>query len=287
LDGTARYGVLNYAQGVLSAWLLHRWILPRCTHAFVQSEQMRADLSAHDVNPTALTAVPMGIAPDEFSAAWAVPTGNANADPQCVTLAYLGTLKSQRRLEILVDILHLVRERGIEASLLLVGDGEKPDDRLRLERRSKELGVQQYIEITGFLPRATALARVTRAQVCLSPFYPTPVLRSTSPTKLVEYLALGLPVVANDHPEQRRVLRASRAGVCVPWGARHFARAVLWLLRHDAATRSAMGKRGQRWVIENRTYTHIADELERIYLELLADRSVARTGSPRCAAPQE
>jgi hypothetical protein len=32
---------------------------------------------------------------------------------------------------------------------------------------------------------------------------------------------------------------------------------------------------------------HVADELERIYLDLLADRSLARTGSPGCAAPQE
>ena len=125
------------------------------------------------------------------------------------------------------------------------------------------------LEVTGFLPRATALTRLREADVCISPFFPTPVLLSTSPTKLVEYLALGLPVIANDHPEQRLILRESRAGVCVPWGARHFARAVRWLAHRSLAERRSMGERGRNWVRANRTYDRIADKVEKTYLNLL------------------
>lgn len=269
LDGTARYAVVNYVQGIVSGWLLYRWILPRCSHVFVQSEQMRADVSARGIDPDRLTPVPMGVSMEDLPNAADRSVVRRTAHPEQLTLMYLGTLSSQRRLEILIDMLHLVRTSGFAARLLLVGDGEKADDRLRLERRARELGIDEHLEITGFLPRGQALAHVAQADVCLSPFFPTPILRSTSPTKLVEYLAMGLPVVANNHPEQRLVLRDCRAGICVPWGARYFAKGVIWLLRQTPETRCSMGERGRQWVLNHRTYDHIADDLERTYLTVL------------------
>jgi glycosyltransferase involved in cell wall biosynthesis len=195
-----------------------------------------------------------------------------------VTLAYLGALDAQRRLEVLIEMLALLRQQGLNARLLIVGGGsDGVEDQARLERRAADLGILGHLEITGFLPRETALARLQRADICLSPFFPTPVLRSTSPTKLVEYLALGLPVVANDHPEQRRVLRDSRAGVCVPWGARYFAKGVAWLAALGPAVRCRMGERGRQWVLAHRTYGIIAAGIESKYLELLSvSRHAAR-----------
>jgi len=273
----ARYPLLTFARGVLFSWLLYRWILPRCDHAFVQSEQMRRDVAAHGIDPEKLTPVPMGIAAADVRAARAPLANDAEAQHLPLTLAYLGTLNTQRRLEVLVDMLAVLHEQGIAARLLFVGAGDEADDRPRLERRARERGVLEHIEITGHLPREVALARVQGAEIGLSPFFPTAVLRSTSPTKLVEYLALGLPVVANDHPEQRRVLADSRAGVCVPWGARYFARGVAWLAARGAAERLRMGESGRQWVLAHRTYARIADELESKYLQLLAATSHGHT----------
>jgi glycosyltransferase involved in cell wall biosynthesis len=158
----------------------------------------------------------------------------------------------------------------VKVRLLMVGDGDEPEDRKRIERRADELGVRDHLEITGFIPQPQALMRVRTAAICISPYFPSPILRSTSPTKLVDYLGLGIPVVANDHPEQRSVLKDSRAGVCVPWGARFFAKGVAWLAACGALERHRMGERGRRWVLENRTYAQIADRLEGKYLELLS-----------------
>lgn len=271
-DRTARYPLASFVRGVIFGWLLYRWILPRCDHAFVQSEQMRRDVAAHGIDAAKLSAVPMGIAAaDVRSAPVAVSAPDARHSPTApLTLGYLGTLNPQRRLEILIEMLALLHQRGEPARLLFVGGGDDVADQPRLERRIAELGMQAYVEITGFMPRQIALERIAQVDICLSPFYPTPVLRSTSPTKLVEYLALGRPVVANDHPEQRLVLKQSGAGVSVPWGARHFARAVAWLAAKSPAERARMGECGRRWVLAHRTYGRIADELEQRYLELLA-----------------
>jgi len=112
---------------------------------------------------------------------------------------------------------------------------------------------------------------VQEADVCASPFYPAPILRSTSPTKLVEYMAMAKAVVANDHPEQKRVLEASGAGFCVPYEEPAFADAIVKLLQDPAMARM-MGERGRRWVLEHRTYRAIADEVEIRYRDIIGDR---------------
>jgi glycosyltransferase involved in cell wall biosynthesis len=266
-SGTARYPALTRFRGVTSRWLLYKWILPRSAHVFVQSARMKEDIGAHGIDPAKISPVVTGFDPSSIFAArpHVDPRGSAG-----VTLAYLGTLVAARHLEILVDMLARLRSSGMPVRLLLVGHADRERDRLILERHASELGVGEHMEITGFLPQREALARVRQADICLSPFYPSPVLLSTSPTKLVEYLALGCPVVANDHPEQRLILRESRAGVCVPWGARHFARAVRWLMARSQAERAAMGSRGRAWVECNRTYARIADQMERTLIAVVA-----------------
>jgi len=114
----------------------------------------------------------------------------------------------------------------------------------------------------GPLPQAEALRYVQEADVCVSPIYPVPILRAGSPTKLVEYMAMGKAAVANDHPEQRRLLEASGGGYCVPYDEPAFARAIVALLQNPQGA-ELMGRRGRRYVLEHLTYGVIADEVEK------------------------
>jgi len=267
-DKTARYPWLGRIRGVASGWLLYRWIMPRSDHVFVQSDRMKKNVCAHGIPPTKVSPILTG-----FDLTGILPV--KPRDPNSVastTLAYLGTLESSRHLEVLVDMLAQLRAAGMNARLLLIGDADKPQHRLLLERCAQELGMTQHVQLTGFLPQAEALCLIEASDICISPIFRSPILEVGSPTKLIEYMALGLPVIANDHPEQEEILRESRAGVCVPWGARHFARAVTWLMKRSRTERAAMGARGRAWVEANRTYARIADEVERTYFAMLGSR---------------
>ena len=108
-----------------------------------------------------------------------------------------------------------------------------------------------------------------RADVCLAPF-PTwpPHYLSATPTKLVEYLAMGRPVVAGDHPDQRRVIEESGAGLIAPATAEGFAAAITHLLAAPAEA-EAMGARGPAWVAEHRDYAAISEAVAEVYDRLL------------------
>jgi len=265
-SGNSRSALFVHLRGRLSGWLLYRWILVRCDHAFVQSERMKSELCAHGVAPDRLTPVPMGV--DIRDIVDSSPQPPAWSQGAIVELAYLGTLDANRRLGILVEMLAELKRAGIRAKLLLIGDSSEPHDRRALELQAQQLDVSDRMEITGFLPRQQALQRMRGAQICLSPIDPSPVFRVGSPTKMIEYMGSGIPVVANDHPEQQLILRQCRAGVCVPWRARHFARAVRWLVQQSPERRREMAEKGRVWVLENRTYERIADKVEAKYLEL-------------------
>jgi glycosyltransferase involved in cell wall biosynthesis len=108
-----------------------------------------------------------------------------------------------------------------------------------------------------------------RAEVGLSPIPRGTLFDVSSPTKLVEYLALGIPGVANDIPDQQRVIEESGAGLCVPMEVDAFAEATLRLLREPGLA-AHCAERGPPWVRKHRTYDILARAVAHSYRRMLA-----------------
>lgn len=243
----------------LQFWLLYRVICWHADHVFVQSPQMREDMTRYGIQSKRMTPVPMGV--PARMAGWAK---QRHVEVVRGRVVYLGSLASARRLGILVDAFVDVLAARPDAELLIVGDGDLPEERHALEGLVGRAGIQSRVRFTGFIPMEQAWALAASAAVCVSPISPTQVLRVASPTKLVEYLALGRPVVCNDHPEQSEIIHSTQAGLCVPWSAGDFAAAIVELLA-DPERAEAMGRRGPAWVQAQRTYPTIAQRVWAVY----------------------
>lgn len=267
-DGLAPYPLLYRIRGAAFRILLYRMLLPAADHVFVQSEQMRRDVAAQGVPLSKLTAVPMGIkveplnVPQHGALRSKIPSGE-----HC--FLYLGSLARERRIDFLLRVLARVLVKIPDAKLYLVGRAELPEEETFLVEEARRLGVLSQVEFTGQLPQRDALRYVQDADVCVSPFFPTPVLNSTSPTKLIEYMAMGKAVVANTHPEQKVLIEASGCGYCVPYDEDAFADSIVKLLRSPELA-SSMGARGRRYVVEHRGYGLIADLVERELTRVVA-----------------
>jgi glycosyltransferase involved in cell wall biosynthesis len=248
-SGVARYRLLYRLRGALQRFLLYRVIMPACTHVFVQSEQMRRDVAREGIPFDAMTAVPSSLNLGDVDAGAGAEPG-ADALP---TVVYLGTLLRERQLDFLVRAHALVVAAIPDARLTFVGSGWMPDDEALLRREAERLQVGSSVAITGWLPTTEAWQHVRRAALCVSPYLPVPILRSTSPTKLIEYMALGRPVVANDHPEQADVLRDSGAGIVCGWNEAEFAAAIVEIIQ-DPKRAARMGAAGRAYVAEHRTH---------------------------------
>jgi glycosyltransferase involved in cell wall biosynthesis len=267
-DGSARYPFLYFLRGHLYKFLLYKLIIPSASHVFVQSEQMRRDIADEGIAPEKMTAVPMGV--DLPKIQQPVSSYKVSKPVGEKWLLYLGTLVKIRKIDFLVRVLEKVHVRHPDAVLVLVGGGQDEGDEKIIRDEASRMAVTDRLKMTGFLPMEHAWAYVDQADICLSPFYPTPILNSTSPTKLCEYMALSKLVVANDHPEQKVVIEESGGGLCVAYDESAFADAICELLELGSAEASTMVMSGRQYVEAHRSYVVIADnvaaEYERICL---------------------
>lgn len=264
-------------QGRLGTWLLYRVVLPHADHIFVQSDRMKTDLVLRGLPGARMTAVPMGV-----DIGGADPAKVRSSDDPRLSgkriIVYLGTLDRERGIELLIEMLAIARRHERNLVLVLAGDTDDARHRTALKAISDRLGVAEAVVWTGWLPAMDAWRYVLAAEVALSPIPRGNLLDSASPTKTIEYLALGVPVVGNDNPDQERVLRDSGAGVCVTLSPESFAAALLALLA-DPGTRERMATRGRDFVRRFRNYDLLARQVAQVYAQLV------RPGTDRSTAP--
>lgn len=258
--------VFLWIRGHVGAFVLYRLILPRADHVFVQSDRMLEDLAALGIDRDRMTAVPMCIDPKRFPEPLRLerPSG-LNGRP---VVGYLGECSRIRRIDFLFEAISIVRKRIPDIYLLVVGDAIDPEDQAWLRSRVRELELEDNVRITGWVKAEEVPALFASVDIGLALMAPDPILDSTTPTKLVEYLAMGRPVVANDHPDQSLVLQRSGGGIAVPFEANAFGHAIVTLLG-DAARRDEMASRGREWVFAERSYPKMAQRLAYIYLQQL------------------
>ena len=256
--------ILFKYRGLISKCWLYKIVLPLADHVFVQSEKMKQNIFGYGVPQAKMTVVPMGVSTKLFS--W---LKTANVKQELNSVVYLGTFARSRHLEVLIESFALVLKQCPTAKLYMVGRGDTPEDRVYLESLSNHLQITANIVFTGFLPIEQAWAVAANAAVCISPMHPSFIHLQASPTKLYEYMALGRPIVANEHPEQTNALQNNTAGLCVPWGAQAFADAMLYLLNNPQEAQK-MGEKGPQWIAENRRYDKIAAQVFKQYQALLS-----------------
>jgi len=118
-----------------------------------------------------------------------------------IVAGFLGYLERWQGVDILCDIVAELNRRGYRARLKVIGDGPL---RKYLVSRCVDVGVR--VEITGFLPHHRALCLARRDfDVLVLPQIRSETTSSIVPLKVVEALALGIPVVVTDLPIYKRL----------------------------------------------------------------------------------
>ena len=265
--------VFNGLRACFADRIYYSVLAPRVDHLFVQSDAMLEFMVSKGVKRQCMTSVPMGVDVEMFSQIQA-PLAIPKPLVQRRVIAYLGTLGKSRQSDFLLAVLKLVREQEPSVLLLMAGDGASADEQAWIRSQIQQENLEAHVCLTGWQTQAEILSLIKCAEIGLSPIPRSELFDVSSPTKAVEYLALGIPCVGNDIPDQKYVIEASGGGVCVPMEARLFADACLQLLREPDAA-AAAGARGRAWVKDHRSYEAIAASVAAVYRGLLADKKSA------------
>ena len=263
--------VFPWLSGRMGRFFLYRVVLPMADHVFAQSDQMKADLIKQGICPEHITPVPMGVDTKMVQNINVRPIDDHRLVGKRV-LVYLGILEYARKIHILFEMLAIVKHQIPNICLVLVGDTYDDTDRKWLKMKADEAGVNDQLLWTGWLPMHEGWRYVRAAELGLSPIPRGSLLDCGSPTKVPEYLALGIPVVCNDNPDQAQVIKDSGAGICVPYSAENFANAVVKMLGLDKAERDQMQIKGKDYVSHFRSYQKIGSDVANSYKRLLSKK---------------
>jgi glycosyltransferase involved in cell wall biosynthesis len=142
--------------------------------------------------------------------------GQVSAEPETngPRVSFVGYVSRLRGVDTLIRAAIMLRGRGVNVELVLVGHLNKRDHEWLMAARHS-LPSLRYL---GVLPSAETLRAMSGVTVGVLPF---PYRRETAPVQAVtgiEYLALGKPIVATDLPGARALVDHYVNGVLVPPG---------------------------------------------------------------------
>jgi glycosyltransferase involved in cell wall biosynthesis len=165
-------------------------------------------------------------------------------------VGYVGVMGKQEGIDYLLrGVQHIVRDlKRTDIHFGLVGGGTELED---MKAYARELGVADYVTFTGRVPDQQMLEMLNTADVCVNPDVANEMNDKSTMNKVMEYMALGKPIVQFDLTEGR--FSAQEASLYADKNNElDLARKIVRLL-DDAELRERMGRFGR---------TRVENELE-------------------------
>ena len=183
-------------------------------------------------------------------------------------VGYVGVFGEPDGIDYLLRAVHFIThtKKRHDIHFMVMGDGPMSK---KLNILKKRLGLDEFVEFTGFVRGNELIGRLSSCDVCVEPAPKTRYNDCCTMNKIIEYMALGRPVVQFDLLEGRR--SAEKAAIYAqPNDEIDFATKILELL-DDPARRSKMGQEGLRRVKEHLAWQHQVPSLLELYSRILLD----------------
>jgi glycosyltransferase involved in cell wall biosynthesis len=152
-------------------------------------------------------------------------------------VVYIGRLTRHRGA---FEMIELGRLLAPDVTVHLIGPADG-DCRSRL-REAHAAGMIQW---HGFVPNEDALPLLHGALAGLSLLHDQPNYAHSCPTKIMEYMAHGVPVITTPNPSSAELVEKHECGMVVPFGDIDAARVAVDTLRSDVALRKRMSESGR------------------------------------------
>ena len=183
------------------------------------------------------------------------------------TVCYVGWVFPDRGALNMLAAMEILAERGRVVQFECIGPIA---DECRAEVMERASRARLPVRLNGQrLPPNEAWRMTARCHVGLAVLRGIPNSYAIEPTKLFEYMALGMPLIASNFPTYRAVVEGTGCGLCVdPDAPAEIAEAIEWLMDHPAEA-AEMGRRGREAVIREFNWEREATKLLRLYEELI------------------
>ncbi|WP_456731833.1 glycosyltransferase family 4 protein [Bradyrhizobium sp. USDA 3364] len=212
------------------------------------------------------------------------PTDPAWRRGRRYSVGYVGVIGQSEGIDLLLrSIGHIVHDLGrTDIQFNIAGTGPEWNAVVKL---CEEMQLSDYVNFTGAITDDALFTMLSTADVCVNPDRVTPMNDISTMNKIMEYMALGRPIVQFDVREGRRsALDASL--YAAENDPKDFAGKIITLI-DNTSLRQTMGTFGRSRVERVLSWTHEEPKLLAAYETLFAKTAPRQSRAPRANAAAE
>jgi len=220
-----------------------------CEHIVVVTPAFRDDLVSKWAVPSEkISIVENGVETDLFT-----PDGGGDGAKSTLgiqgrfVVSYIGTLGLAHGLSTVLEGAAQLQAALPEVVFLFVGEGA---DKERLASLAQDKRLSNVLFLPQ-QPREKVPSIIRASDLCLVPLRKADVFKTVIPTKMLEFMACGRPVVLGVDGQARQVLDQAQAGVFVePENQVALVKAIKHLYQ-DSTLRQTLGRNGRNYIVEH------------------------------------
>ena len=195
-----------------------------------------------------------------------VPSNPARKNGKNYLVGYVGNMSIQDGLDILLDVAQHIKNSGrCDIFFMCVGGGTELH---KLKKMVEGRDLLDTVHFTGRVSDEELLEILSTADVCVNPDRPSEMNDISTMIKIMEYMALGKPIVQFDSKEGRFSAQEASLYACKNDGVADFAAKITWLLERPEE-RKKMGEFGRKRIEEQLAWEYSVPNLLAAYQKAL------------------
>ncbi len=192
-----------------------------------------------------------------------IPNGSLRKD---FTFCYLGGVSHNRGIISALRAIKRLRDNGIPSTFLCIG----PIDPKVISDPLFSLALQEkWLEAPGRIPANKAWPRIAKCQIGLAILDREENFTQSYPTKVFEYMAIGIPVITSDFTLYKKVIENTHCGLSVPPESADKIFEAMKRLVTDEDYATKLGENGRQSVSKYFSWSSQENKLLGLYKQLL------------------
>jgi glycosyltransferase involved in cell wall biosynthesis len=234
-----------------------RFLYRRCDQLVVVTSAFKTHLVANwNVAEKQISVVENGVETDFFTPEGSDGFRRAFGLEGKFVVSYIGTLGAAHGLETMLEAAAHFQKGTPELIFLLVGEGAEKEN---LRSLAAKRGLTNLVFV-GQQSRELVPSVIRASDACLALLRKREIFKTVVPTKLLEFMSCGRPVIVGVDGEARKIIEGAQAGLYVePENVDALAHAIRKLY-HNSSLRQRLGDNGRRWIVEHLTRRATAEK---------------------------